>query len=223
MKKVRNLNQPEAAGAHLAERPRIRMLGVDYLHLRMDDGSDLYVTEYGLPFVSNLLPYNYWTDQDWFAKHSTELHGTSTPYKIRTKRVGGQAKDLVLKWNRMGQDIPGETEASEVDNAQFNSPFEEFNLVIELRKTQRKTPGRCVIHKPLAIYVPRKYVEMDRLGRRRYKIEAIQKNHKEVMLDANRQYAVIYEWIEGIDAAEAFKKGVIDENTLRSLLSQSNQ
>ena len=223
MTDLRVSDKPDAAGAHLAQRPRINILGVDYLHLQMDDGSDLYVTEYGLPCVSCLLPHNYWTDREWFAKHSTKLAGTSVPYRVTTKEIDGKAKDIVLKWNRMGQDIPGETEASDLETAQFNSPFEEFSLVIELRTTPPGVPGRFDIHKPLAVYVPRKYVEMDRLGRRPYKIEAMQRNHKEVMLDANRQYAVLYEWIEGIDAAEAWKTGVIDEDTLRGLLEQSNR
>jgi len=223
MKRISSLERSGVAGAHLAQRPRINVLGVDYLHLQMDDGSDVYVTDDGLPFVSCLLPHNYWTDRDWFAKHSTKLQGTSTPYKIRTKEVAGQTKDIVLKWNRMGQDIPGETGASELSTAEFNSPFEEFSLVIELRKTRPTMSGACRFHKPLAIYVPRKYVEMDRMGRRSYRIEAMQKSHKEVMLDANRKYAVLYEWIEGIDAAEAFKEGVVDESALRDLVVQSDR
>lgn len=223
MKVLQSFEQISTVGSHLAPRPRIKVLGIDYLHLQMDDGSDLYVTEYGLPFLSFLQPHNYWTDKDWFAKHSTKLPGTSAVYKIKTKEINGQSKDVVLKWNRMGQDIPGETRVSDPDNAKFNSPFEEFSLVIELWNTVPDTPEQFRVHKPLAIYVPRKYVEMDRLGRKRYKIEAILKNHKEVMLDPNRHYAVLYEWIEGIDAVEAFKKNVINEKTLRRLLSRSNR
>ena len=32
----------------------IRVLGVDYTHLKLADEGDLYVTEYGLPFIENL-------------------------------------------------------------------------------------------------------------------------------------------------------------------------
>ncbi len=210
-------------GAHMARQPRVSVFGVDYLHLQMDDGSDLYVTEYGLPFVGHLLPHNHFADQDWFAAHSVRLPGTSTLYKITTKEIGGHSKEIVLKWNRMGQDIPGETEASDLSGAAFNSPFEEFSLVIELRNTRPEIPSGFFIHKPLAIYVPRKYVEIDRLGRKRYKIEAIQRNHKEVMLDPNRGYAVLYEWIEGLDAAQALSEVVIGEDSFGDLLSQSKQ
>jgi len=212
-----------SAGAHMARQPRVTVFGVGYLHLQMDDGSDLYVTRYGLPSLRHLLPHNYWTDKEWFAEHSVRLAGTSTLYRITTKEIDGISKEIVLKWNRMGQDIPGETQASELSSAAFNSPFEEFSLVIELRNTRPEIPGGFSIHKPLAIYVPRKYVEMDRLGRKRYKIEAIQKNHQEVMLDPNRQYAVLYEWIEGLDMAQALGEGIVVENTLGDLLSRSEE
>lgn len=209
--------------AHLARRPRITVLGVDYLHLQLEDGSDLYVTDYGLPSVSHLLPHNYWTDREWFAGHSVRLPGTSTLYRIETKEVAGRSRDIVLKWNRMGQDIPGETEASNLEGAEFNSPFEEFSLVTELQNTLRETRGRFHVHNPLAIYVPRRYVEMDRLGRKPYRIEAIQKTHKEIVLDLNRQYAVIYEWIKGIDATKALSEEMIDEDTVKGLMELSNR
>ena len=74
-------------------------------------------------------------------------------------------------------------------------------------------PGGCYTHKPLAIYVPRKYVQGEQLGRRRHKMEAIQQNHDEIAIDWNRNYAVIYEWLKGIDAAEACRQGLLDSET----------
>ena len=198
------------------------MLGVDYLHLLLEDGSDLYVTEHGLPFLGHLLPQNHWTDRTWFAEHSVRLPGTSTLYRIETKKVDGRSKLIVLKWNRMGQDIPGETGVSELDYAEFNSPFEEFSLVTELRDTRRELPGRLYTHKPLAIYVPRKFVEADRLGRKPHRIEAMQKGHEEITLHPNRQYAVLYEWMKGIDSPQAVSEGLIDENAVLGLWAESN-
>jgi len=218
-----NIPQTETVAAHLAREPRITVLGVDYLHLRLDDGSDLYVTEYGLPFTTHLLPENHWADRDWCAKNGVRLPGTSGLYRIATKRVAGVSKEIVLKWNRMGQDIPGETRASDLAYAEFNSPFEEFSLVIEMRRASRETPGRIYTHKPLGIYVPRRYVEAQRMGRRQYKIEGLQRRHEEITLDINRQYAVIYEWLKGIDATEAVKRGTIDENVMRELTLRSRQ
>jgi len=198
-------------------------MDVDYLHLQLADGSDLYLTEYGQPFSKQLLPENHWLDKDWFARHNTILHGTSRVYKVTTKAVAGVSKDIVLKWNRMGQDIPGGTATSDLTGAKFNSPFEEFSLVMELRNAADESPGRIYTHRPLGIYVPRKFVDAERMGRKQYILDAIQSNHHEITLDANRNYAVIYEWVKGIDAAEAFQQGLIDKDTMVELILRSNR
>ena len=201
----------------------VEMFGVKYLHLLLQDGSDLYITEYGLPFAGHLLPQNYWTDVAWFNRHSLRLPGSSTLYRIETKAVDGQSKQIVLKWNRMGQDVPGETEADDLLGAEFNSPFEEFSLLMELRDVRGEGPGRLATHRPLAIYVPREFVEMDRLGRKSYRIEAMQKSHGEIKLHPNRQYAVLYGWVKGIDAMAALQQGMISANAVRALWSRSDR
>jgi hypothetical protein len=48
--------------AGLARRPRVSVLGVDFVHVQLPDGDDLYLTEHGVPFARQLLPENYWTD-----------------------------------------------------------------------------------------------------------------------------------------------------------------
>ena len=215
--------QRQIPAAHLAREPRIRVMGVDYLHLQLGDGSDLYLTDYGRPFSRHLLPENHCGDRDWFAAHRVILPGTSALYKVTTKEVAGISKDIVLKWNRMGQDIPGETSTSDLAGAKFNSPFEEFALVIELRNARYESPGQVYTHKPLGIYVPRKYVEAERMGRKQYILDAVQRRHQEITLDLNRNYAVMYEWVKGIDAAEAFGERLIDRNTMRDLILRSNR
>ena len=212
-----------ATSFHLARYPRITVFEVDYLHLRMNDGSDLYVTRDGLPFMRQLLPGNHWADKQWLAANSTKLPGTSAVYRIATKEVMGTSRDIVLKWNRMGQDIPGATDISPGFAGEFNSPFQEFALVTELRKVLETSHNGLNIPKPSAIYVPRKYVGLEKIGRRKYRMEAISKNHQEILLDLNRQYAVIYEWIEGIDSAQALREGIIDENTMRDLVENANE
>jgi len=198
-------------------------MGVDYLHLQLADGSDVYLTEFGQPFSRQLLPENHWLDKDWFARNNSILQGTSRVYRVMTKAVGGVAKDIVLKWNRMGQDIPGGTATADLAGAKFNSPFEEFSLVMELRNAAYESPGRIYTHRPLGIYVPRKFVEAERMGRKQYILDTVMCNHHEISLDANRNYAVIYEWIKGIDAAEAFQKGFVDKATMVELILRSNR
>lgn len=194
----------------------IQVLGVDYHHLSLSGGDDLYLTEYGLPFLDNLMPANFWTDNDWFKGHSERLRGTSTVYKVTTKEFQGTSKDIVIKWNRMGQDIPGSFDVDEL-NVEFNSPFEEFALLTELRNAQFESEGYILTHKPLAIYVPKRRVDLDRLGRRAYKMEDIVARHNEIQLNMFRNYAVIYEWIKGIDAVQALERGILEGREVAQL------
>ena len=126
----------------------------------------LGIVKHGLPFIENLQPENFWTDEKWFKRHSVRLAGTSSIYKVRTKMVKNKRKDIVIKWNRMGQDIPGAEDCEELMDAEFNSPFEEFSLVMELRDAIDKSPSKIIVHKPLAIYVPAKYTELWQSGRK---------------------------------------------------------
>ena len=213
----------DGLGVDFAPQPLITVLGVKYLHLRMEDGTDLYVTEHGLPFTKCLLPDNHLGDPAWRSNHSVRLPGTSDVYRMTTKEVDGRSIEIVVKWNRMGQDIPGETATGDLAGAEFNSPFMEFSLVLEMRDARHDAPQQFYTHKPLAIYVPRKFVEGERLGRRRYKMEAIQRSHDEIDLDWNRKYAVIYEWLDGIDAADACREGRIDADAMVELLRRSNE
>jgi len=152
----------------------ISIFDVEYVHIQLENKDDLYITQYGLPFIEILEPDNYWTDENWFQQNSVRLSGTSSIYKIRTKKVNGKQKDIVIKWNRMGQDIPGELECEELAYAEFNSPFEEFSLVMELRKVCHKSQSdRIYPQKPLAIYTPYKKVDLWRTGRKAYKLKIL--------------------------------------------------
>lgn len=212
------VNRIEGIGAYLAPRPLVTVLGVKYLHLRVADGSELYITEHGLPFAKCLMPENYWDDEAWMKAHSVRLPGTSASHRVVTKQVDGRSKEIVIKWNRMGQDIPGETQVVDEAGAEFNSPFMEFSLVIELRNTRFESPGRVYTHKPLAIYVPRKYVQAEQLGRKRHRMEAIERSHDGIVIDWNRNYAVVYEWLKGIDALQAHREALLDGEAMADLV-----
>ena len=199
----------------------VKILNVEYAHLHLENGDDLYVTKYGLPILENLKPDNFYQDKKWFNDNAIRLSGTGTVYKIRTKKIQGREKDIVIKWNRMGQDIPGEEDCEKLANAEFNSPFEEFSLVMELRDIVKHSfPGRIFIQKPLAIYTPYKNIDFWKTGRREYKIKTKIRNHKEIKLDMNRLYANIYEWIKGIDAVQAHHQDMMDEEYMKFLTIQ---
>jgi len=189
------------------------ILGVEYAHFNLRGDGDLYVTELGRPFTDCLFPENHWSDREWFRQHSRRLSGTSKLYRVTTKRVNGKQKDIVVKWNRMGQEIPGD----DFIGAEFNSPFEEFSLVMELRDVQRTAAQKVYTQKPLAIYVPAKRLELWRTGRKQHMMRNKIDEHVEIELDMRRLYAVIYEWIKGIDAAQACKRTIIDKDQMVSL------
>jgi hypothetical protein len=182
----------------------ISLLGVDYVHLKTSDGGDLYVTRLGLPFWQNLLPEN-WYAQEWFETKRERLEGTSTVYKVPTRRVNGVTLHLVVKWSRVGEGVPLDTLTfNKFIHAEFNSPFEEFSLLMELRKGEAGPRGiRIRTQKPMAIYVPSERLQLWQTGRSEDKIRVKVVRHPGVEIDILRQYVVLYGWVKGWDAVEA--------------------
>ncbi len=177
------------------------LLGVTYDHYRLADGADLYVTAFGRPFLACLWPDN-WLEPEWFSKSREALQGTSTVYKIKTRPVAGTSKDLVVKWCRVGEDVPIDTLARmKFIAADFNSPYEEFSLLMEMRARAR--PGTIRTHKPLAIFVPAQRLELWQTGRSQSKIDYKKAKYRDVELDIFRQYILVYEWIKGVASTEA--------------------
>jgi hypothetical protein len=193
------------------EGEEVRILGITYTHFCLGHEGDLYITEPGLPFAGCLFPENHWSDTEWFESHSERLSGTSSLHRVTTKKINGRQKEIVIKWNRMGQEIPGDEKFMSVE---FNSPFEEFSLVMELRDAQKTADQKVFTQRPLAIFVPATRVELWRTGRKEYMMRAKIDKHVEIELDMHRLYAVIYEWIKGIDAVQACEEGIIDEGQM---------
>ena len=181
----------------------ISLLGVDYHHLRTRDGGEIYLTRFGLPFWQNLLPEN-WYAPDWFEAKRERLEGTSMVYKVPTRAVNGTALNLVVKWSRVGEVVPFDTfTVNKFIHAEFNSPFEEFSLLMELRKGEAGPPGiRIRTQRPMAIYVPSERLQLWQTGRSQDKIRAKITSHPGVEIDILRQYVLLFGWIKGLDAVE---------------------
>ncbi|MDR0993072.1 MAG: hypothetical protein LBN38_00680, partial [Verrucomicrobiota bacterium] len=175
-------------------------LNVQYGHYKLSDGADLYVTRFGKPFVGHLLPES-WFEGEWFKKSREKLQGTSRVYRVRTKPMDGVSKDLVVKWCRVGEAVPMDTfTLNKFIEAEFNSPYEEFSLLMEMRARSR--PGVIRTHKPLAIYVPAKRLELWQTGRSQTKMAQKKAKFRDVELDIYRQYILIYEWIKGVSCTD---------------------
>jgi hypothetical protein len=186
-----------------ADSVALHLLGVDYSHLKTEDGGDLYLTQYGRAFWRYLQPEN-WYEREWFAANRQRLEGTSMVYRVPTRPVAGRSIDLVVKFSRVGEEIPMDTfTINKFVNAEFNSPFEEFSLLMELRQG-RMGPQSVQIKTqyPLAIYVPSRRLQLWQTGRSQTKIKAKIKQHPGVEIDILRQYVVVFGWVKGLDAVE---------------------
>ncbi|MCX8157883.1 MAG: hypothetical protein N3J91_15825 [Verrucomicrobiae bacterium] len=200
------VRQPFSA-RQLARLPRqataVSLLGVDYTHLKTSDGGELYLTRYGLPYWEHLLPEN-WFGKEWFEAKRERLIGTSTVYRVPTKPVEGVSLHLVVKWSRVGEVVPLDTlTVNKFINAEFNSPFEEFALVMEMRRGEYGPPRiRIRTQKPLAIYVPSERLQLWQTGRSQDRIAAKIAQSPGVEIDILRQYVLLYGWIKGLDLVE---------------------
>jgi hypothetical protein len=188
----------------------LRILGVDYVHVSMGDKGDLYLTNYGAPYYQHLLPEN-WYEQPWLGEKRQRLQGTGTVYRLPTRPVGGHLRpsiDLCIKWSRVGQDVPLDTFTLYRNiNAEFNSPFEEFALVEELRRGEYGPRNlRIRTQKPLGIYVPSERMQLWQTGRSRDKVMARIARRPGVEIDILRAYILIYGWISGLDAITAYEQ-----------------
>ncbi len=187
------------------------VLSVVYTHVKTPDRGDLYLTRYAEKYLKQL-EINNWFEKSWFNKHKIRLLGTGAVYKVPTKNIDGISLNLVVKHCRVGEDVPLDTHTlEEFCNAEFNSPWEEFSLVEEMRE------GNCGLEDfkiatqlPLAIYVPPEQLQLWQSGRSRSKIQRIKARHPGIDLDILKQYKLVYRWIEGLNLPEAFELISID-------------
>jgi hypothetical protein len=189
----------------------VNVLGVVYLHRKTEDGGDLYLTRFAEPHQEHLEIHN-WYEESWFTEHRVRLLGTSSVYRVPTRRVNGTSLDLVVKHNRVGEDVPLNTHTlQEFVSAEFNSPWEEFALVMEMGDKHFGQQLQWVkVQRPLAIYVPPQRMQVWQSGRSRAKINRIQARHPGVDLDILKQYKLVYEWIRGKNLVELFEHIKID-------------
>lgn len=208
----------------------LKVFGVRYTHVRTDGGGDLWLTEYGLPMIDYLQPGQWYTDR-YYIEHGTRLSGsTGTVYRLKPRNAPDRYH-ITVKFSRIGQEVPlvidpdFPDDLSEIDipGARFNSPWEEFGLVMELRHGGYGAADMLIrTQRPLAIYAPPQEFELWRLGRtngrfspHRYTLKQDQARYPlAVDLDIKRDYIVLYGWINGIDAVMAHTRGLICETEL---------
>jgi hypothetical protein len=224
---------------------RRRISGVDYLHLKGRQSGDLYITRDGWPVASSILPERWFTGEQ-FSKPGQALAGaTGAVYRVPVAHPVRSGFALVVKFSRFGQDVGLTVVGSElhqdadfmarVDHAEFLPPFEEFGNLMKLRSECR---GHFVTKAPLAIYSPPTRYLAWKLGRKNHlQFTYAQRLHASqspcgddamVHYDWERIYILLYRWMNGVDAEQAYNAGIISHtqmtdwthdvaNTLRQL------
>ncbi|MGD8898401.1 MAG: hypothetical protein PVJ73_20405 [Acidobacteriota bacterium] len=214
---------PGLAGTPGAGQP-VHILGVDYVHTGTPQGGDLYLTEAGLSRARHLQPEN-WYERHWFRTHREVLRGTGAAYVVPTRPVGGESLGLVVKFNRVGEQVPIETRLiKDLLACEFNGPFEEFALVEELRRRGRGDASRRIrTQVPLAIYVPPEKTQPSQSGRFQWRIDRAIARHPGVALDILRDYIMVYSWLPGVDASEACEMGLLTDAELQALTARATE
>jgi len=197
----------------------IDILGVLYIHRKTSDGGDLYLTKFGAQHAE-LLEVENWYDPEWFAAHRERLEGTSAVYRVPTKEVKGNSLELVVKNCRVGEDVPVETRTLiEFINAEFNSPWEEFSLVMEMREGSHGPKDlRINTQLPFAIYVPPGKMQVWQSGRSQEKLDRIRAKHPGIDLDILRQYKLVYGWIKGKNVVRMLREAGVEGEELKAQL-----
>lgn len=213
---------------------RHRLMGVDYVRLRGLHGGELFVTRLGWRGIESVLPRT-WFVGDKFCHVGRALAGaTGAVYRVPVPHRAGAPMALVVKFSRAAQDAPvavleegldlDRQESELVAGAEFLSPFAEFGAIHRLRADA----GPAILTKtPLAIYSPPMRYQAWELGRKQYIAHRMSRElldsqsgvpeSRKVSYDWERLYILLYHWIDGIDAEEAERRGVITKETMVAL------
>jgi hypothetical protein len=139
--------------------------------------------------------------------------------------------DLVVKFSRVAQDVPLHIVSQEReqannpvgDSARFTNPFEEFGLLMELRRGAYGPPDlRIRTKRPLAIYCPAQRHDLWRMGRSKHQFarerRALLRHVQDgIELDIRRDYILLYGYVEGEDAETVHARGLLSREQLLAL------
>ncbi len=219
---------------------RARLFGVDYALCRQADGGDLYITSLAWHWLDYLRPQRWWDAKNITVQGERLAGSTGTVYRVRSEPPGEPFRDLVVKFSRVAQDVPLFIPDDFVDSlpreavamARFLGPFAEFGLIHELRHSIFNHGERRLRTKvPLAIYSPPETYPLWQTGRHRdifrahlrtMAQEQFENGLAQVVLDIERDYLEIFAWVDGIDAEEAFDRGLLGQTELVELTRAAN-
>ena len=159
------------------------VFGVDYNYLNLGPDGDLYVTSFGWPLLKYLTPDQWYHNQRFAQEGKRQPDGVGTVYRVPIRNHKNEGTDLIVKFSRFAQltmlyansNIPHNVSSSTVMNAHINSPFEEFSVLLNLRRHGRILGRTSLLTKrPLAIYCPPELYSIDKLGRSQWRFDRCQ-------------------------------------------------
>jgi len=219
------------------DRPlKATVFGVDYNYLNLGPDGDLYVTSFGWPFLEYLTPDRWYQNQRFVQAGKRQPDGVGTVYRVPIRNHKNEGTDLTVKFSRFAQctmlyansNIPHNVSSSTVMNAHINSPFEEFSVLLKLRRHGRILGRTSLLTKrPLAIYSPPESYSIAKLGRSQWRFDrcqdAIRKDQSRmktpapVHLDIQKDYILLYHWVKGENAQEMHNQGLLSLEEVASL------
>jgi hypothetical protein len=139
--------------------------------------------------------------------------------------VAGQSLEIVVRYNRVGEELPVDTLTLEkFINADFNSPFEEIAVLAQLRAARRGPQQRRMpTKKPLAIFEPPDLLQLWQSGRLESKIAQKLARYPTASLDIRRQYILLYGWIDGLDAQQVADHRRLEGEAREQFLTETTE
>ena len=134
---------------------RRRVYRVPYVQLDDSSGGRLWVTRQGWPLVSHLDPANWFLDEQYRERGQRLSGGSGAVYRVPTSGNVARGIDLVVKFSRMGQDVPLQVSSQfphdvprhVIDSAVFNDPLQEFGVLDALRSSRFGPPELRILTK----------------------------------------------------------------------------
>ncbi len=212
---------------------RVKVYGVRYVYLMDPVGNEFYITRLGWGLLENLRPGNWYTDKRFSKEGERLFEGSGHVYRMPTYNSYGNQQDLVVKFSRFAETVPlhvAETfpdkMPADVGDAEFNDPFQEFGLLMDLRNGHFGDPNIKIKTKhPIAIFSPATKLAPWKLGREKARFDRYRSgmarnlDPKYSMVDLNieRQYIYLFAWVKGRNAANYMEEGLMTKEEMRTL------
>jgi len=212
---------------------RVKVYGVRYVYLMDPVGNEFYITRLGWGLLEHLRPGNWYTDHRYSKEGERLFEGSGHVYRMPTYDTLGRRQDLVVKFSRFAEAVPlhiaqtfPDKMPQDVGEAEFNDPFQEFGVLMDLRKGRYGPKNlRIKTKHPVAIFSPATKLAPWKLGREKSRFDryryGIAKNldpkYSSIDLEIDRQYLYLFAWVKGRNAANYMEEGLLTREETRDL------